>query len=103
FEDPPFSDWFQTSQEYYESLSFPDFMSRVRAHWLTPGWEKELAQKVQNLKQGAAPFHDFSTAIQCDNLLLKNTKHHLSPSQLCIQIEASLSSELLTAYDHYKE
>jgi hypothetical protein len=56
FEDPLFSDWFQTSQEYYESLSFADFMSRVRARWLTPGWEKELARKVRNLKQGATPF-----------------------------------------------
>jgi len=25
FEDPLFSNWFQTSQDYYESLSFSDF------------------------------------------------------------------------------
>ncbi|KAF8235723.1 hypothetical protein L208DRAFT_1094587, partial [Tricholoma matsutake] len=90
FKDPLSSDWFQTSQEYYESLSFMEFMSRVRGCWLTPGWEKELAWKVQNLKQGAAPFHDFLTTIRRDNLLLKNTKHHLSPAQLCTQIEVNL-------------
>ncbi|KAF8231617.1 hypothetical protein L208DRAFT_1276214 [Tricholoma matsutake] len=99
FKDPLFSDWFQTSQEYYKSLSFTEFVSRVRGCWLTLGWEKELAWKVQNLKQGASPFHNFSNTIQCDNLLLKNTKHHLSPVQLHMQIEANLSPELLSAYD----
>ncbi|KAF8218708.1 hypothetical protein L208DRAFT_995363, partial [Tricholoma matsutake] len=98
FKDLLFSDWFQTSQEYYKSLSFTEFMSRVRGRWLTPGWEKELAQKVQNLKQGASPFRDFLTTIRHDNLFLKNTKHHLSPVQLCMQIEANLSPELLSAY-----
>jgi hypothetical protein len=49
------------------------------------------------------PFCDFYTVIRCNNLLLKGTKHHLSPLQLCTQIEANLSPELLSAYDQYKE
>lgn len=48
FEDPLFSDWFQTSQSYYKKLSFAEFMAEVHAQWLTVGWEKELARKVCN-------------------------------------------------------
>ncbi|KAF8240300.1 hypothetical protein L208DRAFT_1113073, partial [Tricholoma matsutake] len=103
FEDPLFSDWFQTSQTYYEGLSFSEFMAKVRSHWLAAGWEKDLAHKVHNSKQGLISFCDFAMSICCDNLLLKNTRYHLSPAQLCTQIELNLSHKLLSAYDHYKE
>lgn len=103
FEDPLFSDWFQMSQTYYEKLTFTEFMTKVCARWLVAGWEKDLARKVHNTKQGSTPFSDFSTSIRCDNLLLKNTKYHLSPAQLCNQIEANLSHKLLNMYDHFKE
>lgn len=103
FEDSLFSDWFQTSWNYYEKLSFTEFMTKVHAHWLTAGWEKELTRKVHNTKQGVTPFRDFSTNIRHDNLLLKNTKYHLSPAQLQTQIESNLSHDLLHAYDLHKE
>ncbi|KAF8234067.1 hypothetical protein L208DRAFT_1263755 [Tricholoma matsutake] len=103
FEDPLFSDWFQTSHSYYEGLSFNEFMTKIHAHWLAAGWEKELAQKICNTKQSLMAFCDFSTTIRHDNLLLKNTKYHLSPPQLCTKIELNLSHDLLSAYDQYKE
>jgi hypothetical protein len=34
FEDPLFSDWYQSQQELLSPLSFVDFMSKVRACWL---------------------------------------------------------------------
>ncbi|KAF8228063.1 hypothetical protein L208DRAFT_1489950, partial [Tricholoma matsutake] len=70
---------------------------------LAAGWEKDLACKVCNSKQGSISFCDFAMSICHDNLLLKNTKYHLSPAQLHTQIESNLSHELLSAYDHYKE
>ncbi|KAF8236094.1 hypothetical protein L208DRAFT_1023468, partial [Tricholoma matsutake] len=70
---------------------------------LAAGWEKDLAPKVHNSKQGSIPFCDFMMSICRDNLLLKNTKYHLSPLQLRTQIESNLSHELLSAYDRYKE
>lgn len=103
FEDPLFSDWFQTSQTYYGGLSFAEFMNKIRSHWLAAGWEKDLAHKVHNSEQGSTSFCDFAMSIHHDNLLLKNTKYHLSPLQLHTQIESNLSHELLSAYDHYKE
>ncbi|KAF8223505.1 hypothetical protein L208DRAFT_536174 [Tricholoma matsutake] len=78
-------------------------MTKVRARWLTAGWEKELTHKVCNTKQGVTPFRDFSTNICRDNLLLKNTKYHLSPAQLQTQIESNLSHNLLHVYDLHKE
>jgi hypothetical protein len=50
-EDPLFSNWFQTSQEYYESLSFANFMSKVCICWLPPGWEKEFIVVIVVLVQ----------------------------------------------------
>ena len=75
FEDPLFSNWFQTSQTFYKSLSFPEFMVKVHSHWLTTGWEKDLALKVQNSKQGST-FCNFSTAIHHDNVELAPTVHN---------------------------
>ena len=103
FEDAMFSNWYRTSKTYYKSLSFETFMSKVRTRWLPRGWEKDLARKVRNLKQGNMSFRDFSTIAHQDNLLLKNTKHHLSPQHLKGQIEANLSQALLATYDHYKD
>jgi hypothetical protein len=79
FEDLLFSDWFQMSQTYYKKLTFTEFTTKVCACWLAASWEKDLARKVRNTKQGSTPFCDFSTSVRRDNLLLKNTKYHLSP------------------------
>jgi hypothetical protein len=77
-------------------------MTKVRACWLAAGWEKDLAHKVHNTKQGSTPFCDFSASVRRDNLLLKNTKYHLSPAQLRTQIQSNLSHEVQSTYNHFK-
>jgi hypothetical protein len=43
FEDPLFSDWFQSQQDLLSPLSFLNFMSKVRARWLPKWWQQDLA------------------------------------------------------------
>jgi hypothetical protein len=46
FEDPLFSDWYQSQQELLSGLSFAKFMSKVRSRWLPKRWQQDLAHKV---------------------------------------------------------
>jgi hypothetical protein len=99
FEDPLFSDWYQSQQELLSILSFTDFMARVRACWLPKRWQQDLARKVWSTKQNKTAFSDFIDALRHDNLLLKGSQFHLYPSQLCTQIKLNISLELAAAFD----
>jgi hypothetical protein len=46
FEDPLFSDWYQSQQELLSPLSFVEFMAKVRLRWLPKRWQQDLAHKV---------------------------------------------------------
>lgn len=71
FEDPLFSDWYQSQQELLSVLSFTDFMVKVHACWLPKHWQWELAWKVHSTKQNKTPFSEFINFLSQDNLLLK--------------------------------
>ena len=43
FEDPLFSDWYQSQEELLSTLTFAEFMSKVRARWLPKRWQQDLA------------------------------------------------------------
>ncbi|KAF8232364.1 hypothetical protein L208DRAFT_1563115, partial [Tricholoma matsutake] len=103
FEDPLFSDWYQSQQDLLSPLSFLEFMARVHARWLPKHWQQHLACKVRSTKQNKTPFSEFVDALHCNNLLLKNSQHHLSPPQLCMQIESNISPELALVFDHWKD
>jgi hypothetical protein len=103
FEDPLFSDWYQSQQELLSILSFAEFMVKVRARWLPKRWQQELARKVRSTKQGKTAFSEFVDSLRRDNLLLKGSQFHLSPSQLHMQIESNISPELAMAFDQWKD
>ncbi|KAF8234091.1 hypothetical protein L208DRAFT_1128180, partial [Tricholoma matsutake] len=103
FEDPLFSDWYQSQQELLLVLSFMDFMIKVCLHWLPKCWQQELARKVRSTKQSETPFSDFIDSMCQDNLLLKNSQFHLSPTQLHTQIKSNISPELAAAFDQWKD
>ncbi|KAF8231833.1 hypothetical protein L208DRAFT_1275149 [Tricholoma matsutake] len=103
FEDALFSDWYQSQQELLSTLSFNNFMIKVRTRWLPKRWQQELARKVQSTKQNKTPFSDFIDSLRRDNLLLKGSQFHLSPSQLRTQIELNISPELAAAFDCWKD
>jgi hypothetical protein len=103
FEDPLFSDWYQSQQDLLSILSFTKFMSKVHARWLPKRWQQELARKVRSTKQNQTPFSNFINCLRRDNLLLKGSLFHLSPSQLHTQIESNISPELTAAFDCYKD
>jgi hypothetical protein len=103
FEDPLFSDWYQSQQELLSVLSFTDFMVKVHSCWLPKCWQQDLAHKVQYMEQGKATFCDFIDFLCQDNLLLKGSQFHLSPSQLRTQIESNISPELAAAFDRWKD
>jgi hypothetical protein len=103
FKDPLFSDWYQSQQKLLSQLSFVDFMMRVSSCWLLKCWQQDLARKVCFIKQNKIAFSDFINALCCNNLLLKGSQFHLSPPQLCIQIESNILPELTAAFDHWKD
>jgi hypothetical protein len=103
FEDPLFSDWYQSQQDLLSTLSFTEFMTKVRARWLPKRWQQELARKVRSTKQNKTAFSDFIDCLRRDNLLLKGSPFHLSPSQLRTQIESNISPELAAAFGRYKD
>jgi DNA-directed RNA polymerase specialized sigma24 family protein len=78
-------------------------MTKVCARWLPKRWQQELTQKVRSTKQNKTAFSDFIDCLRRDNLLLKGSPFHLSPSQLCTQIESNISPELAAAFDRYKD
>jgi hypothetical protein len=43
FEDPLFSNWYQSQQDLLSTLSFTDFMTKVHTRWLPKHWQQELA------------------------------------------------------------
>jgi hypothetical protein len=55
------------------------------------------------MKQNKTLFSEFVDALRCDNLLLKNSQYHLSPPQLCTQIESNISPELASVFDRWKD
>jgi len=99
FEDPLFSDWYQSQQDLFLALLFKDFMGKIRARWLLKWWQQDLAQKVRSMKQNRTPFSKFVDALHCDNLLLKFSQYHLSPPQLHAQIESNIAPNLVAAFD----
>jgi hypothetical protein len=103
FEDPLFSDWYQSQQDLLSILSFTDFMAKVRARWLPKRWQQDLACKVRSTKQNKTAFSDFIDSLRRDNLLLKGSQFHLSPSQLHTQIESNISPELAASFDRWKD
>jgi hypothetical protein len=103
FEDPLFSDWYQSQQELLSILSFAEFMVKVHARWLPKRWQQELARKVWLTKQGKTAFSEFVNSLRRDNLLLKGSQFHLSPSQLRTQIESNIAPELAAAFDRWKD
>jgi len=42
FEDPLFSDWYQSQQDLLSILIFADFMVKVCTHWLPKHWQQDL-------------------------------------------------------------
>jgi hypothetical protein len=103
FEDSLFSNWYQSQQELLSVFSFADFMAKVHLRWLPKHWQQDLACKVRSTKQGKATFCNFIDSLCQDNLLLKGSQFHLSPSQLCTQIESNISPELAAAFDWWKD
>jgi hypothetical protein len=103
FEDPLFSDWYQSQQELLSVLSFADFMLKVQSCWLPKCWQQDLACKVRSMKQGKTAFCDFINSLCQDNLLLKGSQFHLSPLQLRTQIESNISPKLAAAFDRWKD
>jgi hypothetical protein len=103
FEDPLFSDWYQSQQDLLSILSFTDFMAKVRARWLPKRWQQDLARKVRSTKQNKTAFSDFIDSLRRDNLLLKGSQFHLSPSQLRTQIELNISPKLAASFDRWKD
>jgi hypothetical protein len=103
FKDPLFSNWYQSQQELLSVLSFADFMVKVHLCWLPKCWQQDLACKVWSTKQGKAAFCDFIDSLCQDNLLLKGSQFHLSPSQLHTQIESNISPELAATFNQWKD
>lgn len=103
FEDPLFSDWYQSQQEILLKLTFTEFMVNIHSRWLPKCWQQELTCKVRSMKQSKILFSDFIDSLHHDNLLLKGSQFHLSPMQLHTQIESNISFELATAFDHWKD
>jgi hypothetical protein len=64
FEDPLFSDWYQSQQDLLSILSFTDFMAKVHARWLPKRWQQDLARKVRSTKQNKTAFSDFIDSLR---------------------------------------
>lgn len=110
FEDPLFSDWFQTSQSYYKKLSFTEFMTQVCTRWLTAGWKKELICKVHNTKQGVTPsvislptFAAITCCLKTQNIIfhrlnfaprLKQTYHTTATKKITTQTQTQMMKTL---------
>jgi hypothetical protein len=55
------------------------------------------------MKQGKTAFSEFVDSLHRDNLLLKGSQFHLSPSQLRTQIESNIAPELAATFDRWKD
>lgn len=78
FQDHRIEEWLDTDWDGFAALSFRDFMVKLRDAFLPTGWEDDLKDDILSMRQGDKGFWEWFNSMTTKNLLLKNTKSHMT-------------------------
>ena len=98
FKDPIIRGWISSDRPHLSTLKFNEFMKLLRSKFLSKQWEDELLSKI--LRDHLRPNQDFltwSTNLQQQNCILRNTESQLDEKQLRQQISIAVDTDLRIA------
>ncbi|EIW63361.1 uncharacterized protein TRAVEDRAFT_97058, partial [Trametes versicolor FP-101664 SS1] len=74
FQDPRVMDWWLTNTAVLEELSFADFMTKLREHWLPATWANDIVTSMFASKHREEdPLDVWITSLEKQNAYLRGT------------------------------
>ena len=84
-------DWIATDRDHILTLSFDDFMTKLRANFLPSNWVEMVRMSLLRMRMTKnMRFWDFAQDIRALNIVLRGTSSHMDNSMLHNQLEAGL-------------
>ena len=93
--DPHWEDWVKVHCDKLKVLQLKMFLAELQNNFMPANWDTDICIELNAMIQGNnQSFHNFTTTVQNQNGLLKNTKSHLDTAHLCTHIKAGMDPTL---------
>jgi hypothetical protein len=88
-------DWFRGDAAHMHKLSWDDFASEFKQHWLLENWEQKSRNELTCARQPATePFQTWIIKVETLNAVLNGTPSHKSDNQLRNHVESLMCNRL---------
>lgn len=94
FQDHRIEEWIAVQSDDLVKGTFAEFMVKLRALVLAPGWEGKLKTSILGMRQGDLSFIKFYNRLASRNILLRGSSSHLPIDKVRDQLEANMTAEL---------